>query len=294
VALTPLWVISLFLSLTEAVTGIAATQAKGGAQVALTAFVIAFPALVAFAFFAILWHRPFVFYPPAEFGPSVGVADYVNAMTNKVEGVRADVEAEAGNLRVAVSRDIEQFTQRLDVIGQGIAEVLSVRADTTRLSERFEQFRLDAANQDDTRLSFESNSKHRVHVLCASRVAATPAQTAVIGAVAQNLKEHGFKTSTGGGWSTTFFFPEWESSKKPNMLYVLYRDGLAELGVSLRASLMSVEPSAPVELLSIAQIAATTGHTTDMFIREEVDATVAYCLRETSPEKSRPEFASAN
>lgn len=78
-ALTPLWVISLFLSLTEIVTGIAVTQATGGVQVALTVFVIVFPLFVAGAFFAVLWNRPYVFYPPTEFGGGTNVLDYVRA-----------------------------------------------------------------------------------------------------------------------------------------------------------------------------------------------------------------------
>ena len=65
-ATPPLWVISLFVSLTEAVTGIAVTQAHGGVQGALTAFEIVFPLLVASAFFLILWNRPYVLYPPTE------------------------------------------------------------------------------------------------------------------------------------------------------------------------------------------------------------------------------------
>lgn len=51
--LTPLWIISLFVSLTEVVLGTAVTQTVGGVQIALTAFVMSFPLLVASAFFAI-------------------------------------------------------------------------------------------------------------------------------------------------------------------------------------------------------------------------------------------------
>ncbi len=79
-SMTPLWVISLFLSLTEVVTGIAVTQATGAVQVALTVFVIAFPALVASAFFAILWDRPHVLYPPTEFAGGADIESYVGAM----------------------------------------------------------------------------------------------------------------------------------------------------------------------------------------------------------------------
>lgn len=65
---TPLAIIAAFVTLTETVLGIGLTQVSGGVQVALTVFVIAFPTLVALAFFIILWSRPYVFYSPAEFG----------------------------------------------------------------------------------------------------------------------------------------------------------------------------------------------------------------------------------
>jgi len=66
--LTPLWIISLFVGLTEAVLGVAVVHVTGGIQIALTAFVIAFPTLIAIAFFGILWDRPWVFYAPQEYG----------------------------------------------------------------------------------------------------------------------------------------------------------------------------------------------------------------------------------
>lgn len=62
-AMTPLWVISLFLSLTEVVLGVAATQTTGKVQIALVAFVIAFPIAVASAFFITLWSRPRFYMP---------------------------------------------------------------------------------------------------------------------------------------------------------------------------------------------------------------------------------------
>jgi hypothetical protein len=44
--LTPLWVLSLFVSLTEVIVGLAVTKAVDGVQVALRAFVIGFPVQV--------------------------------------------------------------------------------------------------------------------------------------------------------------------------------------------------------------------------------------------------------
>lgn len=78
--MTPLWVISLFVSLSEVVAGLAVTQAQGGVQITLTVFVVVFPVLVAAAFFAILWKKPYVFYPPTEFGGATNVSEYVQAL----------------------------------------------------------------------------------------------------------------------------------------------------------------------------------------------------------------------
>ncbi|MGK7894367.1 MAG: hypothetical protein AB4372_12280 [Xenococcus sp. (in: cyanobacteria)] len=82
---SPLWVISLFVSLTEVVTGIAVIQATGGIQIALTAFVILFPLLIATIFFLILWFKPYVFYPPKEFGKNINVTQFVEAMQRRQE-----------------------------------------------------------------------------------------------------------------------------------------------------------------------------------------------------------------
>ena len=65
---TPLGIVAAFVTLTEAVLGYAVTKVDGGVQVALAAFVIVFAILVAGAFFAILWYKAYVFYPPSEYG----------------------------------------------------------------------------------------------------------------------------------------------------------------------------------------------------------------------------------
>ncbi len=77
--MTPLWIVSLFLTLTETVLGVAVTQTVGGVQVALTVFVLGFPLAVAAAFFLILWSRPWVFYSPGEYGDT-DVGRYVDAL----------------------------------------------------------------------------------------------------------------------------------------------------------------------------------------------------------------------
>jgi hypothetical protein len=91
-ATTPLWVISLFVTLTEVMTGVAATQTSGGVQVALTAFIIIFPSLIASAFFWFLWKRPHHLYSPSEY-QGTEIRAYVDAMVGPVKGELVQVEA---------------------------------------------------------------------------------------------------------------------------------------------------------------------------------------------------------
>lgn len=79
-SLTPLWMISIFVTFTEAVLGITLTRASGGIEIALTVFVIVFPILIAGAFFVTLWYRPFVLYTPRDY-EKVDVEKFVGAMS---------------------------------------------------------------------------------------------------------------------------------------------------------------------------------------------------------------------
>jgi hypothetical protein len=84
---TPLWIVAAFVTLTEAVLGYAVTKVTGGVQIALTSFVILFGLGVAGAFFAILWNRPYVFYPPSEYGsadPSIFIGAFRSAIPARV------------------------------------------------------------------------------------------------------------------------------------------------------------------------------------------------------------------
>jgi hypothetical protein len=76
--LTPLWIISLFVTLTETALSVSVTRTQGAIQVALTVFVITYAILVTGAFFFVLWYRPYVFYPPSEF-TETKVSEYVDA-----------------------------------------------------------------------------------------------------------------------------------------------------------------------------------------------------------------------
>lgn len=77
---TPLVVIASFVTLTEAVVTLAITKADGTIQLILTLFAVLFPIGVGAAFFSILWNRPYVLYPPTEYGTGTDVEKYVGAL----------------------------------------------------------------------------------------------------------------------------------------------------------------------------------------------------------------------
>ncbi len=87
--ITPLWIIAALVALTEMALSYALTQTTGGVQVALTVFVIVFALLVTGVFFAILWNRPFVFYPPSEYG-NVDPKSFIDAIKESVSPAIVD------------------------------------------------------------------------------------------------------------------------------------------------------------------------------------------------------------
>jgi hypothetical protein len=84
--MNPLWIISLFLGLSEVTVGIAATQSTGWIQGLLAVFSILFPVGVATIFFVILWSKPFVLYAPRDYPEKTNVTSFVEAMTISATG----------------------------------------------------------------------------------------------------------------------------------------------------------------------------------------------------------------
>ena len=95
--ITPLWIISLFISLTETVVGVAAVRASGVVQVLFTVFAIAFPILVACAFFWILWHRPWVFYTPQQYSQTGDARTFIDALRSRSLPTPPDSAASAAS-----------------------------------------------------------------------------------------------------------------------------------------------------------------------------------------------------
>ena len=78
--MNPLWIISLFLGVSELAVSVAATQSDGWVRSLFATFAVTFPTGVAGLFFAILWKRPFVLYAPGDFPRHIPVSAFVDAM----------------------------------------------------------------------------------------------------------------------------------------------------------------------------------------------------------------------
>ena len=156
--MTPLWVISLFLSLTEVIAGIAATQTTGNLQTALVCFVIIFPFLVAGMFFYMLYHRPENLYAPSEY-PNVDVLQAFRgepiSIVRETKDVQGDVEiaGDPDRLKLLFKADggtwvrstkamdvgpgcvVQMSTQFLTPQGWNAAEALTYVPDTMIVGE---------------------------------------------------------------------------------------------------------------------------------------------------------------
>lgn len=121
--INPLWIISLFFSFTEIALGYVVFKTTGGIQVALTCFVIAFPILVAVAFFAVLWFRPEHLYAPKDFGSDESfLRSIADARKSRQGLLNLDAEIEQ---RISASLTSEKLLTRISSLeGNQLKEAL--------------------------------------------------------------------------------------------------------------------------------------------------------------------------
>lgn len=108
--MTPLVLISIFLSLTEVVLGVSVTYTIGGVQIALVSFAILFPLLIAAAFFSILWLKPYVFYSPFEYSSADEAETFINAISQDAKRIK-NTATEVAN----IARDVEKLREELAI-----------------------------------------------------------------------------------------------------------------------------------------------------------------------------------
>jgi hypothetical protein len=80
VSISPLWVITTFMGVSECALAAGVSTTTGSTQQVLTWFIVAFTSAVAVAFFAILWKKPWHLYPPSEY-KHVKPSEFINAFT---------------------------------------------------------------------------------------------------------------------------------------------------------------------------------------------------------------------
>jgi len=140
----PLWVISLFLGLSEVTVSIATTQATGWIQGMLAIFAVMFPTLVTTVFFLILWHNNKILYAPREFSDSTTVSEYADAMNRSTRRNVNIVES-------ALVKSLAGIEEKLDAIGasakqrQEIAEYVTAAARSTVVTVDLAAFSEDAS-----------------------------------------------------------------------------------------------------------------------------------------------------
>ncbi|HEY1574260.1 MAG TPA: hypothetical protein VGG05_23165 [Pseudonocardiaceae bacterium] len=100
----PLWVVSLFISVSEATTGVVTVKSTTWIQTMFAIFSVIFPCVVLAVFFLVLWKKPYVWYAPKDFSDNVDVDVFVRAMRQNVRrGVEVAQTAAAASAAEAVS-----------------------------------------------------------------------------------------------------------------------------------------------------------------------------------------------
>lgn len=143
----PLWVISLFLGLTEITIGVAATRTAGWIAAMFAIFSVAFPTAIASVFFVVMWKKPYVFYAPGDFSEATTVDAYVTAMTttSRVGQMKAVETA----VRSAITNNFDELSSAdLSVEAKFAAVDATVESAKANLANLSVQIDLDAIDED--------------------------------------------------------------------------------------------------------------------------------------------------
>ena len=111
----PIWVIGGLLGVTDAGLAYVVGVTDGGVQIAVLIFLGLYTCALAGMFFLILWNRPWVLYPPSEYG-STSVREFVAAMQGD-PALAERLAKEVGNelsLEGALGQKLSDVTSGLD------------------------------------------------------------------------------------------------------------------------------------------------------------------------------------
>jgi hypothetical protein len=165
-ALSPLWIIGLFVSIVEIVITVAIIQTAGGVQGWLTAFAIAFAFYIATAFFIILWRKNHVFYGPSEFDqqdPSKFVTGMQSATRNGDELARIIRDA------VENAFESEELITALEITGD--------RAHTSQILQNAAEKTIDDINEKASIAIVISEESYHIRHFLPLRIFIAPGMT---------------------------------------------------------------------------------------------------------------------
>lgn len=107
--MTPLVIISAFVSLVEITLTVGIVQTSGSVQLILTWFAVLFPVLIAIGFFVLLWSKPYHLYAPTEYSQSGSASEFISA-------IRQDRQL-SDELKTISGEHVESKTEQLLLSG---------------------------------------------------------------------------------------------------------------------------------------------------------------------------------
>jgi hypothetical protein len=130
--LNPLWIIALFLGLSETTVGVAAARSSGWVQGLLAVFAVSFPVLVSTVFFFILWQRPEVLYAPGDFPEHVPITTYVDGMRRRSASDLETIQVVVNDtLRAVLPAALDGRADASDVLDEAMATAEHALAERT-------------------------------------------------------------------------------------------------------------------------------------------------------------------
>jgi hypothetical protein len=123
---SPLWIIALFIALSEAMAGIAAIATSGTTRLIFAIFAVAFPLLVLTIFVWLLLAHPANLYSPQQYTANTTIQKYAEVLSRERRAsavVLKEAASEASAL-IAVDHGAPQSDERRDEVARNIERIV--------------------------------------------------------------------------------------------------------------------------------------------------------------------------
>jgi len=109
---SPLWIIALFIALSEVTTSVAAITADGLSRTMFTVFAVGFPILVLVIFIWLLIKYPANLYSPWQYTSEVGIETYITALSRQYRATSLVYSQAATELAASTTTEDASGTDR--------------------------------------------------------------------------------------------------------------------------------------------------------------------------------------